>query len=391
MSNGPEDILDALIESAINAGRYASGLVGQIVKILKQLEKELVEAIGASIARAKKERRELRAMLKETRKTIQDAYAEVIKEAGKSLAVFGKLEIKNTQAAINVALGIDAKKLGIPEVTAKALAEKVQVLGTPAEKYWHKQAEATRKRFEAVVQKGIIEARTTAEIAREVRGTPEAPGIIEASKREAEALARTAVQSVANEARQKTYEANADLITGYMHLSTLDNRTTPICMARSGAEWDAQLRPIPPNDKPYEVPPLHFNCRSVIIPVLKSFAELAGEDAPSTGEKEATQERLFREKLTAKLRKQGLTERQIANELAGKRAAMNGQAPRNVTFDQWLRGKSEKFQNDLLGPKRAALWRAGKITLADLTNQRDRPLTLKELEELIEKRASRKK
>ena len=33
MSNGPEDILDALIESAINAGRYASGLVGQIVKI----------------------------------------------------------------------------------------------------------------------------------------------------------------------------------------------------------------------------------------------------------------------------------------------------------------------------------------------------------------------
>lgn len=63
--------------------------------------------------------------------------------------------------------------------------------------------------------------------------------------------------------------------------------------------------------------------------------------------------------------------------VGGTRASMDG--PTTGTFADFLERKGEDFQNEVLGPGRAQLWRDGKITLQDLVNGRGNPLTLAEL------------
>lgn len=90
------------------------------------------------------------------------------------------------------------------------------------------------------------------------------------------------------------------------------------------------------------------NCRSVLVPITKTFREL-GLDIDEIKE--------------------------------GTRASDEGQIKASTTFTEFLSGKSKEYQDDLLGKGRADLWRDGKITLRDLLDQRGRPLTLAELKE----------
>jgi hypothetical protein len=171
------------------------------------------------------------------------------------------------------------------------------------------------------------------------------PGITKKAKAKASALAATAISAVTNEAALKSYQANNDVIKWVTQLSTLDNKTSDVCIAYSGQTWDAMslqpvagsslpfnggppwdamsLQPVAGSSLPFNGgPPRHFNCRSRLRPVTKSFKEL-GVDA--------------------------------AEIPAGTRASMDGQVPADITFNQFLKKKPKSFQDALLGPKRAEL------------------------------------
>lgn len=74
------------------------------------------------------------------------------------------------------------------------------------------------------------------------------------------------------------------------------------------------------------VPPLHFNCRCVRIPVVKSWRDL-GFDIDEVPE--------------------------------GTRASMDGQVPETQTYGAWLKTQPASVQDEALGPKRAELFRGG--------------------------------
>jgi hypothetical protein len=183
-------------------------------------------------------------------------------------------------------------------------------------------------------------------------------GIIPIARHNAAALVQTSVQTIANQARMDTFEASGDVIKGYRQLSTLDSHTTPTCVAYSGKEWDRNKNPVG-HSLPFVSPkgsptgtPRHWNCRSVITPITKTFRELGldiDEFKPST------------------------------------RAASGGPVAATETFDQYLKRRGDKFADDLLGPGRAQLWRDKKITLTQLLDQSGHPLTLKELRRLYDR------
>jgi SPP1 gp7 family putative phage head morphogenesis protein len=75
------------------------------------------------------------------------------------------------------------------------------------------------------------------QIARRIRGTATTPGVMAVTRREAEALARTSVIAISNKARIDQYLATPGA-RGIRWVSTLDNRTTPICRALDGKAWD---------------------------------------------------------------------------------------------------------------------------------------------------------
>jgi hypothetical protein len=63
---------------------------------------------------------------------------------------------------------------------------------------------------------------------------------------------------------------------------------------------------------------------------------------------------------------------------------MDGLVAQALTYEDWLKTKSEAFQKEVLGPGKWELWQKGQIRLRDLIDQRGRPLTLEELKQLEE-------
>lgn len=71
--------------------------------------------------------------------------------------------------------------------------------------------------------------------------------------------ARTKFTEVMNKARRDWFESTG-VVVGYQYSAILDGRTTEICEKLNGKKFKAENAPIPP---------LHFNCRSLLIPITK--------------------------------------------------------------------------------------------------------------------------
>jgi hypothetical protein len=151
---------------------------------------------------------------------------------------------------------------------------------------------------------------------------------------------------------------------------------TPICMALSGKLWTTKEKKPLGHSLDYPGTTAHWNCRSTQIPVLKKWEDLIAKKDQAEIDEE------FRRQL----REQGFSDDEIANIKRNTRASMDGQVAKDITFDDWLKGKSPDFQDKMLGRGKGKLFRDGKISLTDLVDQRLRPLTLDELSVLPQPR-----
>jgi hypothetical protein len=241
--------------------------------------------------------------------------------------------------------------------TIKALVSGLAVEGSPVGVWWNRQSIDLRQNFMRQMRISMVNGESlTQATVRLVGGTVDGvtlPGIMKTTKAKANALAATAQNAISNEAALKTYQENTDVIKAVTQVSTLDNKTSDICIAYSGQTWNVEtLQPIPPSKLRFNSgPPRHFNCRSRLRPVTKSFKELGIKNTKEIP--------------------------------VGTRASMDGQVPADITFDDFLIKKSDTFQNKLLGKKRAQLWRDKKIALTQLVDFRGFPLTLEQLEDRI--------
>lgn len=224
--------------------------------------------------------------------------------------------------------------------------------GAKTSQWWRQQQRSLVTSVTRTVRNGIASGQTSAQIAAQLRLTA-----FKGTVANSQAVVSTAVNAVSNKARVASFEENDDVIKGMQQVSTLDNRTSDVCIAFAGMSWDLEGNPLPDTGTtlPFNGgPPRHFNCRSTLIPVLKSFEELG-----------------------------------IANQQAipsGTRASMDGQVPADISFNTFLKGKTVSFQDKLLGPARAKLWRNGKITLNQLVDMRGNPLSVEDLRILAAKK-----
>lgn len=157
-------------------------------------------------------------------------------------------------------------------------------------------------------------------------------------RRQAQTVARTGANIASTVAREEMIKANEELLEGYEWVSTLDARTSNICMARDGVIY-------PISDRSPK-PPAHYGCRSTIIPKVSpkydKFSDISG-DRPSKGA-------------------EGV-------EIVSS----------NTTYGGWLRKQPASFQDEVLGAQRAKLFRGGKLTLDKFVDPEGRRYTLQEL------------
>ena len=184
-------------------------------------------------------------------------------------------------------------------------------------------ATSQSERFSQVVRNGLLTGETTPDIAKRLIGNlqfgeeAKTVGQLAAAGGQATQVAnnqiltliRTSINQVANTASQQVYEANQDITQKYRYVATLDTRTSAICRALDGREFEYGKGPMPPQ---------HFNCRSTTVPVI-NYKELGFNPPPPA-----------------------------------RRASMDGQVPANESYGEWLKKQPRTTQADVLGPGKVA-------------------------------------
>jgi len=209
--------------------------------------------------------------------------------------------------------------------------------------------------------------------------------------REAESLVRTGANHYANKARDVAAQANADLIQGRIFLATFDNRTTLTC------RHFGQLQKIYALDDPATpIPPLHFNCRSVLTLVPIGFDPFAGTKASVGGQDGQAAEDAFTKKSdrldtrrdkAAEQRAQGQDAKEVPSKVtySGRKDSAifkAGQIDAKTSMDKWMRSQPDWFIESSLGKTRAKLFKEGGLSIDKFTDMNGRPLTLKEMKAL---------
>ncbi|MDH2578360.1 minor capsid protein [Acinetobacter baumannii] len=252
--------------------------------------------------------------------------------------------------AVNEAI-YQARVLGekIKEPNAKTLYSKIKKQpmsgGVLLDYLFNKIADDAKTRVEQVIRDGLSQSQTNQQIIQRIKGKKALnyqDGILEQSRSSISTMVRTARSHVSNQAMLDTYKL---LDVSYVKfVATLDSRTSKQCASLDGAVYKA--------DEPHPTPPLHPNCRSIILPVTNKEGTTIGK-------------RSFNSKVGD----------------SGEISTVDS----NTSFKNWFDGQSLTFQEQWLGQSRYKLFKEGKYTLDKfvdpLTGQ---PFTLAELKKLDE-------
>lgn len=375
-----EELLDAVIRHQIFLLRYSGYVRNRMNSILNKTEEELARRIRDQLRNSQGvttsvEWKRLEALLAALEGIRRDGWKEA------SQFLLEEMEQLAYQEPI-VTNGIFQTVIPVQINTVLPSAEflKAIALSRPFEgrllKDWAAAMEAEDvRRIHAAVQAGMVAGEDHATIARRVVGTANLRGVdgaTEMTRRQVQAVVRTAVQHVANGARNSFFAENADLIAEEQFVATLDNRTTPQCRALDGKRYDVGKGP---------QPPLHFQCRSLRIAAIDGV--LAGErPAKPTTEKMLVAEYAKQNGISARTRAElpRGTKADYDRWARGRIRQLVGPIPASETYQTWLKKQSAKFQDEVLGDTKGALFRNGGLPLdkfVDLNSGRE--FTLREL------------
>lgn len=350
MPSREESVFDAVLEAALDSLRLSASERAASAKRLKAMESELVTLLADFNTTDAKAAR-VAAFLVNIDKVIGKNYKGLAKQL--DLPGIAEVSAAHISEALVIALGIETLELPSNQYLA-SVASDVLIQGAPSADWWNGQSVDLKNKFAQQLRLGMGAGETNQQIITRIVGNSTQPGIMETARRNADALVTTSVQTVANDARRKTFEANDDVIKGLRQVSTLDGHTSVICVAYSGAEWDLNKKPINGNTLAYgNGCPRHWRCRSLDVPIMKTFKEL------------------------------GLN---IPEPVSSTRASSEGQISEKTTFNDFLERKGKAYQDRILGVGRADLWRDGKITLRDLVDGTGNELTLEQLRAKVARR-----
>lgn len=436
-----EWIAEMFLVHSLNLLRFSSGTQEKILLLMAAMSRELTAKLNeGEISTYGKQR--LGALLRESNAVISSHYTGMQAEMTRNLTGMVRIEADYTAKVLTQALKIELGAKLPPANYLEKLVGDTLIKGAPSADWWKRQALDTQFRFASQVRLGAAQGETTSQIVSRVLGkstkaadaladkpalpatppmpdpkasppsskpgsaapdagtgpkgkAPAAPGapgspsalpagpaakpgapaadpvakpaakgpgaapdpvapgeqgILKMSAANARALVHSSVQAVANAARLASFQQNSDLIECLVWLSTLDSHTCLLCAMRDLHEYS--LHDQEPINHTHEWAggpgAIHFSCRCVLSTRTKSFADL-GIELDEPGE--------------------------------STRPSDGGAVSGKMNFASFLASKDKAWRAEYLGPGRAEMYEAGKITLNDLMNLKGRKLTLEELRE----------
>lgn len=343
-----DPLLNHAVRHQVNMTQYGNFVLAKMIRILNLTDQDLIGQLNAALvdldADSFKVQR-LDKLLASVRELNAQAYAALYGGVTDELRAYveyeGQFQYDMYRSVVPVNFSIAAV---VPEqVYAAAMAQPMQ---GRLLKDWAEDLSGSRlRRIKDTIAVGYTQGKTTADIVREIRGTKAlnyADGLLDTSRREVDAVVRTALSHTAQITRTRFTEENDDILGDEMWVSTLDGRTSKECRERDHLLYSkGEHKPVG-HSVPWRAGPgrIHWCCRSTSIALLK-------------GQK----------------------------SLSGSRASGGGPVDANLTYADWLKQQPADIQDQVLGKKRGDAYRAGAKEDA-YTNDKGRMLSLKQAAEL---------
>ncbi len=284
MPNVSTRIAKKITSQTIDVLRLAEGLRVEVIKDLETLESDLVYDLMRAAGKSDLSIARMQALLTQARSTINTAYGNIavaftpqLKEAAIAVA-------RQTAEAVNGIVRVELMSVGLSKEQIEYIAGKTVIEGHVQASWWKAQASSLRNNFTRQMRQGQYRGESVDQLIRRIRGTKASgftDGVMNAPRYQAEALVRTGVMSVANEAKLASYLNNRDVIKGIQWHATLEG-ACDICAELNGKIWllpksgDKDDDYIPDgHDTPFPGAIEHFNCRCIQVAITYSFKELA--------------------------------------------------------------------------------------------------------------------
>lgn len=380
MITANEKLQDALIRHQTFLLRYSSYVRNRIAALLNRSEDDIADKIISRLANNEG----LRTTAEWSR--LQALIASIATLRGKAWDQVNEFWLNDS---VDLAYQEPIIMQGIFSTTAPVVIETVLpsqrllkniALSRPFEgktlKEWSRtmQTEDLRRMGNAI-QLGMVAGEDSGTIARRVFGTgglKGSDGVTEMTRRQVQTITRTAVQQIANNARNEFLEENAEVITAEQFVATLDARTSAVCRAYDGKRFEPGKGP---------KPPLHFNCRSLRV------AAYDGERLGNRPAKASTQRQLLDEYANdnklPKLNSRDDIPRGMKTDFdsfsRSRIRELTGPIPASTTYQTWLQKQSKSFQDEVLGMTKAKLFREGGLTLDKFVDRNGTELNLSQL------------
>lgn len=358
MNTAQDAILSAIAQHAAYSYRLSSGEVNQLITLfngesnamvsrLRDLLDELSDAERVALSGGQYTTpllKEIQGLFAAWQSTLATALPDAFAVSATALAVH---EASFAAKLVGEKISLDGEKI-------LKKAKKIPVVGGAlVDELFDKIKDDARLRVEYAIRQGITDGWTNQQIVQRIKGKKALnyqDGILQQSRSDIERVVRTSRSHVANTTYMDTYKA-----IGFTHVkfvSTLDGRTSATCMHYSDRVYKI--------DEAHPRPPLHYNCRSILVGV-DADGKLQGE-RPFVADK-----------------------RKVKDIPKSQREGKIGQVDANTTFKEWFNRQDKEFQREWLGEKRFKLFTKGGYSLEKFTDPIGRKYTLNELRELDEK------
>ncbi len=336
-------VTDSLIRRQVYIERLKTGKSTAYAPVSVAIRKSLLKGLAKYGAEKISDlnKFQLASLIKQIDKDVKRAEGDFIKDLLLWLRDYSFREAKNHTELLNRA--IDAPNQEPPKesrVWAVVKDTYIAALGLTVGDYLKEQSELQRRNVSKLIRQAYTQAWTTTQLRLEILGRVSRnfkDGLVSRAQRAIRTSISTVIQHAASLSRFRTIaDRFIEFGAGYEWVSILDSKTSRQCRGLDGQRFQYGEGPLPP---------IHPNCRSHVVPFFRDGVSFL----------------------------RGLT-----------RKTSSGVISSSVNYYEWLKTQSKAFQNDVLGPTRAKIFRSGKISASEFArldlDKKFKPITLDELE-----------
>lgn len=333
MANSRTFLKNASVRHAIFVQRFAGGQLKEVLPFLERVRKATIKRLRkAELTGFSKAR--MAGLLKELDDDLEAIYSAMSKKISRNMKEFANEEAGFSTRMFTRGTKADFVKPTNVAIQAAIFAEPIVLASEEMtiEESLRQFSKKKRRELANVIRDGTVAGRTNEEIIGDINFITN-----KIQRNHSEAIVRTVTNHISTTARTLVIQNNEDILKGYEWVSTLDGNTTSICQSLDGT-----IYPVDGSVKP----PIHWGCRSTIIPLVKdefSVRDKVSSERPAVGSKGAE--------------------------------TVDGR----TTYNSWLKRQSAEFQDEVLGKDKGKLFREGGLPVTSFVDKNFKPLTLEQL------------